>query len=134
MVRTKSVYSPVEKARDGLRVLASRFRGRGLPKDRYDVWMPNLGPSEQLLREYRAGALGWPDLRRRYQAELFEDGTIDERNHTIKNHGQLFTLRLLQHLASRGDVTVMCVCAEEQEHCHRHLLKQILDRAHLTAK
>jgi uncharacterized protein YeaO (DUF488 family) len=96
--------------------------------------MPNLGPSEQLLREFKAGVIGWPDLKRRYQAELFEGGSIDERNETIKNHGQLFTLRLLQHLASKGSVTVMCVCPEEEQHCHRHLLKQVLHRTHLAAK
>jgi len=54
MIRTKSVYSPIERQTDGLRVLATRLRGRGLPKERYDVWMANLGPSEKLLREIQA--------------------------------------------------------------------------------
>src|SRR5262245_58008360 len=98
MVKTKSVYSPIQPS-DGLRVLATRFRGRGLPKDRYDVWMPNLGPSEQLLRAALAGKVNWRDFARRYRAELFEGGSIDKRNRTIKNHGQKFTLRLLKALA-----------------------------------
>ena len=41
MIRTKSVKSPIEPRADGLRILATRFRGRGLPTSRYDVWMPN---------------------------------------------------------------------------------------------
>jgi len=37
VIRTKSVYSPIDRRRDGLRVLVTRFRGRGLPKNRYDM-------------------------------------------------------------------------------------------------
>jgi uncharacterized protein YeaO (DUF488 family) len=126
MIRTKSVSSPIERQIDGLRVLATRLRGRGLPKERYDVWMANLGPSEKLLREIQAGKLAWTEFRRRYRAELFEGGTIDSRNRTIKNHGQKFTLRLLQHLAKQQPVTLLCHCAEDEPHCHRHILRSIL--------
>ncbi|MEY2608930.1 MAG: hypothetical protein QOH31_6827 [Verrucomicrobiota bacterium] len=126
MIRTKSVSSPIERQIDGLRVLATRLRGRGLPKERYDVWMANLGPSEKLLREIQARKLTWREFRRRYRAELFEGGTIDSRNRTIKNHGQKFTLRLLQHLAKQQPVTLLCHCAEDEPHCHRHILRSIL--------
>lgn len=47
MLRTKSVSSDIDLD-DGLRLLVTRFRERGLPKDRYDVWMANLGLSEAL--------------------------------------------------------------------------------------
>ena len=49
MLRTKSVWTPINRKTDGLRILVTRFRGRGLPGSRYDVWMPSLGPSERLL-------------------------------------------------------------------------------------
>jgi uncharacterized protein YeaO (DUF488 family) len=45
----------------------------------------------------------------------------------IKNHGQKFTLRLLKKLARRGTITLMCHCDNDQPHCHRHLLKKLLD-------
>jgi hypothetical protein len=48
------------------------------------------------------------EFSRRYRKELFEGGTFDQRNNTIKNHGQKFTLRLLQKLAKRTTVTLMC--------------------------
>src|SRR3954451_15738064 len=111
MVRTKSVESPIEPKKDGLRVLATRFRGRGLPKDRYDVWMANLGPSEKLLRGFQSGKIKWQEFGRRYRAELFKAGDLDRDNKTIKNHGQKFTLRLLQTLAVRDTITLMCHCA-----------------------
>jgi len=126
MIRTKSVHSPVEPRTDGLRILAARLRGRGLPADRYDVWMANLGPSEKLLREMQAGKISWAHFRRSYRDELFEDGSVDDRNRTIKNHGQKFTLRLLQHLARSQTITLLCHCAEDQRHCHRHVLKEIV--------
>jgi len=126
MVKTKSVFSPIEPSKDGLRILATRFRGRGMGTTRYHVWMANLGPSEGLLRAGQTGKVTWAEFSRRYRKELFELGTIDRRNRTIKNHGQKFTLRLLQKLAKRGTVTVMCHCSEEQPHCHRYILQKIL--------
>ncbi len=126
MIKTKSVHSPMEEKSDGLRILAARFRGRGLPADRYDVWMPNLGPSEKLLHSYLAGKRSWTEFGRRYRYELFVDGSLDKANRTIKNHGQKFTLRLLQTLGERGDITLMCHCAEDESHCHRHLLQKVL--------
>ena len=71
MIRTKSVWSPIDRRRDGLRILAARFRGRGLSPNRYDVWMPSLGPSERLLRAVQAGRIGWRDFLREYRRELF---------------------------------------------------------------
>ena len=125
MLKTKSVESPIAPE-DGLRVLATRFRGRGLPKSRYDVWMANLGPSEQLLRAFLQGHITWSAFSRRYRGELFADGVVDRRNRTIKNHGQKFTLRLIKRLASEGTVTLLCHCDEDEPHCHRHLLKQVV--------
>ena len=127
MVRTKSVHTAIEREVDGLRILAARGRGRGLPKDRYDVWMANLGPSEELRDAILSGKISWAEYSRRYLQELHEDGGVDERNRNIKNHGQKFTLRLLQHLASTQTVTLLCHCAEDEPHCHRHLLKKVLD-------
>jgi uncharacterized protein YeaO (DUF488 family) len=127
MLRTKSVDSPIDANKDGLRLLVTRFRGRGLPANRYDVWMANLGPSEALLKGMLQGKLTWPEFSRRYRRELFEGSDVDKRNRTIKNHGQKFTLRLLQELADRGTITLLCHCAEDEPHCHRHLLKKLLE-------
>ena len=129
MIQTKSVWSPIEKKKDGLRILATRFRGRGMTTKRYDVWMPSLGPSEKLLRAVQAEKISWPQFLREYRRELAMDGPIDARCRTIKNHGQKFTLRLLKRLAAKGRVTVMCHCAEDQQHCHRHELKRLITRA-----
>jgi uncharacterized protein YeaO (DUF488 family) len=127
VLKTKSVRTRIDRARDGLRILAARFRGRGLPASGYDVWMPSLGPSERLLRNLQSGAISWAKFSREYRRELFLDGPIDARSRTIKNHGQKSTLRLLNRLAQRENVTLLCHCAEDEPHCHRHLLRALIE-------
>jgi uncharacterized protein YeaO (DUF488 family) len=126
MLRTKSVWIPINRKVDGLRILATRFRGRGLPTSRYDVWMANLGPSERLLRTGQRDKMAWAQFSRQYRKELFLDGLIDKRSRTIKNHGQKFTLRLIKRLARTGRVTLLCHCDEDQRQCHRHLLRRLI--------
>lgn len=127
MIKTKSVYSPIQRNSDGLRILATRARGRGLRASRYDVWMANLAPSEKLLADFRARRIAWSKFIRLYRAELMEGGGVDRRNRIIKNHGQKFTLRLLQRLGRKGQtITLMCHCDEEQMHCHRRVLQKLL--------
>jgi len=72
------------------------------------------------------GDVSWAEFSRRYRAELFLGGDIDTRNRTIRNHGQKSTLRLIKHLAEKGNVTLMCHCAEDEQHCHRHLLRDLI--------
>lgn len=127
MLHFKSVYDPIEPG-DGLRILATRFRGRGMKGDRYDAWMPNLGPSERLLRGVLDGGISWKDFAREYQAEMLSSEGIDRKNRTILNHGQKFTLRLVKKLAETGTVTVMCHCAAGEPHCHLRVLEKLLRR------
>lgn len=128
MLLTKSVTSPIRRD-DGLRILATRFRGRGLATDRYDVWMPSLGPSEKLLRQVLSGKLAWPKFLRAYREELFMGGRVDARNATIKNHGQKFVLRLIKRLSETQNVTLLCHCAEDETRCHRHELRKLILKA-----
>jgi len=125
MLKTKSIRTRIEAA-DGLRILVARFRGHRVPVSRYDVWMPSLGPSESTLRTMQKGAISWAEFSKRYRKEIFLDGPIDKRSRTIKNHGQKFTLRLLKKLSQEGNLTLLCHCAEDEAHCHRHLLRALI--------
>ena len=128
MIKTRSVQSNSTKD-DGLRILATRFRGRGMPTSKYDVWMPALGPSEQLLKAVMGGAIEWKTFAKRYRDELYLDGPIDARSETIKNHGQKSTLRLLRALSAKQTITLLCHCVEDAKECHRFLLKKEIERA-----
>lgn len=123
VIKTRSVWSNVKK-NDGLRILVTRFRGRGLPTSRYDVWMPSLGPSEALLRTVQSGSIDWKMFAKKYREELYLDGPIDDRSETIKNHGQKSALRLLKALGRKQNVTLMCHCDENATECHRFLLEK----------
>jgi uncharacterized protein YeaO (DUF488 family) len=125
MLKTKSVYSTAAE-NDGLRILATRFRGRGMSSNLYDVWMPSLGPSEQLLKAVLTAKISWSAFTRDFKKELFLDGPVDARNQTIKNHGQKSTLRLIKAMAREGNVTLMCHCDEDTRECHRHILRELI--------
>jgi uncharacterized protein YeaO (DUF488 family) len=128
MIATKSIIEPIEKKRDGLRILASRFRGHGVSKSQYDVWMANLGPSDPLLRKFLDGVISWLQFRTQYRQEMLHGLGYEEPNRKLRNSGQKFTLRLLNRLAEKQTITVLCHCAKEEAHCHRHVLKELIDR------
>jgi uncharacterized protein YeaO (DUF488 family) len=127
MIKTKSVFTKIGPT-DGLRVLVARGRGRGLPASRFDVWMASLGPSEDLRDRFRSDKITWDEFSKRYAQELRESSSSDAANKKTKNHGQKFTLRLLQHIGQRQNVTLLCHCAQDETNCHRHVLQAILDR------
>ena len=85
-----------------------------------------LGIGARVLGAYLSGKVTWAAFAREYRNELFAPAGVDAGNRTIKNHGQKFTLRLLKALARRGNVTLMCHCAEDEMHCHRHVLQRLI--------
>ena len=103
MLRTKNVWSAANRKTDGLRIRVTRFRGRGMLASRYDVWMPNLGPSDRLLSAFQDGTVSWPQFSRAYRKELDR-----QARRAITHNGQKSTLRLVKQLALGGRVTLLC--------------------------
>jgi uncharacterized protein YeaO (DUF488 family) len=108
VVKAKRVYDPPAKA-DGLRVLTMRLWPRGIAKSKVDLWLKELGADVANLRAWKAGALDWPEMRRRYLAGL-------------ERPPGAAALAELQKLAAKRTVTVLCSCADESQ-CHRGILK-----------
>jgi uncharacterized protein YeaO (DUF488 family) len=85
-------------------------------RDIYDVWLPNLAPSEPLVKE----ALGakdersWKRFVRRYRAEMKQP---DVRR----------VLDLLAALSHTTDLSVGCYC-EDESRCHRSVLRELLEK------
>ena len=126
MIRTRSVRSDPVRRSDGLRILVTRLRGRGITKDRCDVWMPSLAPSGRLIKTAGAGKLTWAQFERAYARELLNSPGFDRANRHVKNHGQKFTLRLIKALGKRGTVTLLCHCPDGQRQCHMQVLKKLI--------
>lgn len=113
--------NPRQKS-EGLRVGTVRRPPRGVrkqdyaAKDIYDVWFPNLAPSEALLKEFRpVDDTSWRRFSRRYLAEM----NAPDRRRDIE---------LLAALSHNLNFSVGCYCQDELR-CHRSLLKQLLHRA-----
>jgi uncharacterized protein YeaO (DUF488 family) len=87
-------------------------------KDYYDVWLPELAPSPALLAYVKEAELSgkrWESFRRRYLAEM---ARLPARN----------VLALLASLSRTGNFSVGCYC-EDESHCHRSLLRDLLVEA-----
>ena len=107
--------------REGLRIGTVRRPPRGVPKTRfsalnwYDVWFPNLAPSLETMKLGQAAAspAQWSAFTRTYKAEM---ATPDAKH----------TLELLAALSHTTDFSVGCYC-EDEDRCHRSILKQLLE-------
>ena len=105
---------------EGLRIGTVRRPPRGVPKERYsaenwyDVWLPNLAPSAELVKEAQAAGSPreWEAFRRKYRAEMAKPDTAK-------------ILDLLAALSHQTDFSVGCYC-EDESHCHRSVLREIL--------
>jgi uncharacterized protein YeaO (DUF488 family) len=106
VIRTGGVYDPPSPD-DGYRLLVMRLWPRGVKKESVDGWERELGPSLELLRAYRSGAIGWEAFAERYRTEMAEKPDL---------------LAELSRRARRGTVTLLCT-EEDDSRCHRSLLK-----------
>jgi uncharacterized protein YeaO (DUF488 family) len=111
MLRTKRVYDKPLRA-DGTRVLVMRLWPRGIKKSTVDLWLKDLGAEVANLRAFKAGRIGWTEMRRRYLTGL-------------KREPAASALGRLRAMAKRDRVTVLCSCADEKR-CHRSLLRAVL--------
>jgi len=118
-VRIVQLGSP-RASNEGLRIGTVRRPPRGVPKreyasrNYYDVWLPNLAPSEQLLKSGRSakGETDWRSFIRRYRSEMSQPENLR-------------VLDLLAALSHQANFSVGCYCPDEQ-HCHRSILRQLL--------
>jgi len=118
-VRIVQLGSP-RSSNEGLRIGIVRRPPRGVPKSEYasrnyyDVWLPNLAPSEELLKAGRSAKdeTDWRSFVRRYRSEMSR-----AENSRV--------LDLLAALSHQANFSVGCYCDDEQ-HCHRLVLRQLL--------
>lgn len=105
---------------EGLRLGTVRRPPRGVPKaehaarDFYDVWLPELAPSEALVKQAQGAGdeRAWGAFVKRYRTEM----SRPEARHLLE---------LLAALSHRTDLAVGCYCAAEAR-CHRSVLRALL--------
>lgn len=112
-------WNDPEEEGEGLRILVTRYRPRGVSKanETWDVWTPNLGPSKELHAAVYAKVgmgLSWEAYRSRYLREM---------------HSQREKIAELAKRVTSGEtITLLCSsqCVRESR-CHRSLLKELIE-------
>ncbi|HXK10919.1 MAG TPA: DUF488 family protein [Vicinamibacteria bacterium] len=119
-VRVVRLGSPRAQG-EGLRLGTVRRPPRGVPKaefgarDFYDVWLPDVAPSEGLVKmaqRTRGDDASWRAFVRRYRSEMKRPEAS----------------RILDLLAALSHVTALsvgCYCQDEAR-CHRSVLRALL--------
>ncbi len=108
------------KPNEGLRVGTVRRPPRGVPKTQfaklnyYDVWLPLLSPSQDLVT-FTLQAHDdkpWKTFERKFRAEM-------------KQPDPSRVLDLMAALSHQTNFSIGCYCENEQR-CHRSVLKKLL--------
>jgi uncharacterized protein YeaO (DUF488 family) len=83
-------------------------------RDFYDVWLPDLSPSEGLVKEalHASDERAWRRFTKRYRAEM-------------KRPEATRLLVLLAALSYQTNFSVGCYCKDETR-CHRSVLRALL--------
>lgn len=119
-----------EKAPKGaLRLATVRYLPRGMSeaerkkRDLYDIWLPLLAPSPELLAWAKKQGFpqsdnekAWLGFKQRFAKEM--TATAEKRE----------ALKMVAQLARRTDIAVGCYCANESR-CHRSVLKGLIEKA-----
>jgi uncharacterized protein YeaO (DUF488 family) len=113
---------------EGLRIGTVRRPPRGVPKREYasqnwyDVWLPNLAPTAELMKLGRAAESekDWAAFIRKYRAEM-----ADPEKSRI--------LDLLAALSHGTNFSVGCYC-ENEARCHRSVLRELLAKREAEIK
>jgi len=105
---------------EGPRLGTVRRPPRGVPKARfaadnwYDLWLPDLAPSEALVKSAQRAEsdADWKAFARKYRKEMASPVRVR-------------LLELLAALSQGADFSVGCYC-EDEARCHRSVLRTLL--------
>lgn len=119
-IRIVRLGSPRAKG-EGTRIGTVRRPPRGVPKsefatrDFYDVWLPDLAPSDALVKQGLAAEddRQWAAFVKKYRAEM-------------KRPEAARLLALLAALSQTSNFSVGCYC-EDEARCHRSILRKLLE-------
>ncbi|HYK00133.1 MAG TPA: DUF488 family protein [Thermoanaerobaculia bacterium] len=121
-IRVVRLGSP-RQANEGLRIGTVRRPPRGVKKEKlasenwYDLWLPQLAPSAELLKEAQAATTdaAWQRFTRKYEAEM-----------SAPDNARL--LAVLAALSRDANFAVGCYC-EDETRCHRSILRRLFEEA-----
>jgi uncharacterized protein YeaO (DUF488 family) len=109
------------KRGEGLRIGTVRRPPRGVSKSEYaaqnwyDVWLPELSPSPELLKLGRAATTDqeWIAFVRKFRSEM----SAPDKRHLLD---------LLAAMSQESSFSIGCYC-EDESRCHRSVLRALLE-------
>jgi uncharacterized protein YeaO (DUF488 family) len=118
-IRIVRLGSPRERD-EGLRLGTVRRPPRGVPKnefaskDFYDVWLPNLSPRAELVKEAQTAEdeKAWLSFKKKFRTEMNSSETSK-------------IIDLLAALSHQTNLSLGCYC-EDESRCHRSVLRELL--------
>jgi uncharacterized protein YeaO (DUF488 family) len=111
-------YGSPREASEGLRLGVTRHVPRGVRREDwqrrnyFDVWLPLLAPTAELLARYRAQKIDFKTFARHYRQQM-------------KASPARQGVELLAAVSHFQPITVGCFC-ENESTCHRSLLVKVL--------
>ncbi len=119
-IHTRRWNDPPAAADEGVRLLVTRYRPRGVSKadETWDEWDADLGPSKELhAAAYGKGmlAIPWETYRTLYLREM--------------RQRQAKVAALADRVLAGTTLTLICSSACDREsRCHRSLLRELIER------
>lgn len=119
-------YGSTRTKGEGWRIGVSRHVPRGVRREDwakrgyFDLWLPLLSPSADLVKEYIGGKITWNVFSRRYRSEMKEP----ECRHVID---------LLAAMSREVTFCLGCFC-EDECRCHRSVLQQLVAKRRAALK
>jgi len=110
LIVTERIYEH-NGSQQGFRVLVDRLWPRGIRKEKVDLWLKGVAPSDELRKWYMHEPEKWPEFKKRYFRELKGNPDIE---------------RLLG-IAKKQDV-ILLFGSKEQKLNNAVALKEYLDK------
>jgi Uncharacterized conserved protein len=113
MIYLKRVYEKVD-IRDGTRILIDKLWPRGVRRStsNIDLWLKEVGPSDDLRKWFAHEKDKWPEFRRRYEQELKKNPAFEK----------------LVDIALSTDPITLLYAASDKEHNNGVVLFKMLNK------
>lgn len=115
-IQLKRIYDE-PSPNDGVRVLVDRLWPRGMSKEKakIDHWLKEVGPSNDLRKNYHHESKTFEEFKKAYQEEL-------------KFGQQKEALEQLRHIAIENDATTLLFASKNEEENQAYILKELLEK------
>jgi uncharacterized protein YeaO (DUF488 family) len=126
-IKLKRIYSRLEVT-DGLRVLVDRLWPRGVrhATSNVDVWLKNIGPSDQLRKFYNMNPTKWMAFKSKYKKELAANHLVDKLANTASHEIAITLVYASKNDDRNGAVVLKEVLERKLKTSHVHENKEAI--------